>query len=61
MYATSAILGSRYERDGTMGNKGKIYNTRYGKVRVVRVKGGTVTLDSKGNVVSSNVKVSDGA
>lgn len=31
--------------------KGKVYATRYGKVRVVRVKGGTVITDPKGNVI----------
>jgi hypothetical protein len=36
--------------------KGKVYSTRYGKVRVVRVKGGTVTTDKHGNLI--NVKVS---
>ena len=35
--------------------KGKVYTTRHGKVRVVRVKGGTVTTDKHGNVI--NVKV----
>lgn len=39
--------------------KGKVYTTRYGKVRVRRVKGvGTVITDPKGNVIK--VKVSQG-
>lgn len=37
--------------------KGKIYRTKHGNVRVVRVKGGTISLDSKGNVISTNVPV----
>lgn len=36
--------------------KGKIYKTRHGKVRVVRVGGQTVKLDPKGNMLG--VKVS---
>lgn len=36
--------------------KGKVYTTRHGKIRVVRVKGGTVSFDKHGNQVS--VKVS---
>jgi hypothetical protein len=36
--------------------KGKIYSTKHGKVRVVRVKGGTITLDSKGNVIGTKVE-----
>ena len=31
--------------------KGKIYRTRYGKVRVVRSNGQTVKMDSKGNIL----------
>lgn len=39
--------------------KGRIYSTRNGKVRVVRVKGlGLVVTDPKGNVI--NVKTSPG-
>jgi hypothetical protein len=38
--------------------KGRVYNTRHGKVRVVRVGGQTIKLDSHGNVLS--VKVSTG-
>jgi hypothetical protein len=46
-----------HERNGAMG-KGRVYNTRHGKVRVVRVGGQTIKLDSHGNVLS--VKVSTG-
>lgn len=35
--------------------KGKVYTTRHGKVRVIRVGGQTVKLDSKGNVLGVKV------
>lgn len=31
--------------------KGKVYKTRHGNVRVVRIGGQTVKLDTKGNVL----------
>jgi hypothetical protein len=45
------------ERYGTMAKskRGKTYRTSYGDVRVIRVKGGTVTLNSKGQVLRTKV------
>lgn len=52
-----AVCGSRFpdiERNGTMG-KGKVYTTRQGRIRVVRVGGETFKFDAKGNPLSRKV------